>query len=134
MGTWWHISAMACSPQHNNELLGHKIWTHLRIIKPGRKQRVCCTAPFTWNSRRCKITHRNRKHVSDCWRTKKGRAGWARMGNNGEMEVLIMLTAVLVSQVCTHQMLSKLHLNMCPSLHVNYMSMMLLTNALVDSQ
>lgn len=68
-------------------------------------------------------------------RRRGGEEGEGRMGNNGEMEMLIMLTAVLVSQVCTCQILSKVHLNMCPLLHVNYMSMKLLTKAaLVDSQ
>lgn len=68
-------------------------------------------------------------------RRRGGEGGVGPDGKQLEMELLIMLTAVLVSQVCTPQMLSKLHLNMCPSLHVNYMSMMLLIKAaLVDSQ
>lgn len=73
--------------------------------------------------------------MSDCWRTKKEKG--ERSGQDGkqwEME-MPMLVAVLVLQVCTCKILSKLHLNMCPLLHVNYISMKLLTKAaLVDSQ
>ena len=73
--------------------------------------------------------------MSDCLRTeeREGQERSARKGNIGEMEMLVMLVATMVSYVNTCQILSKLLLKYLPFI-VNYTSMKLLIKTLLVTQ